>query len=292
MVEVDVFWSYGIGAGFAFASGNLAKGKPFKESTFESTHFRDTLLFLACAFGPSGVALVWAFPDWETMHLGTRDMPHWLVALFAATNVTQGILGFYVTRRLLAAGKAYAAYLQWVLGYFLMFFILVHGWDGSGYLRFFSPTSADLPTWTWATAGRWFTSPVAKTLYVEGIFIVPPIVGLTRRWARQGWDRIGVKAPVNGVLFGAAHLGICVIGFPAIATGASVLIRQLGWAGGLAAFAVAAWALLLRKGMLFDRHCRQINEGRAFFSSAGARGVSPLPASGHPLPTGEGAVVR
>ena len=45
MVEVDVFWSYGIGAGFAFASGRHAQGKPFKEATFESTHFRDTLLF-------------------------------------------------------------------------------------------------------------------------------------------------------------------------------------------------------------------------------------------------------
>jgi hypothetical protein len=171
---------------------------------------------------------------------------------------------------LLAHGRPYAAYLQWVLGYFLMFFILVHGWDGSGYQRFFSPTSADLPTWTWATAGRWFSSPVAKTLYVEGIFIVPPIVGFTRRWVRQGWNLIGARPPVNGVLFGVVHLGICVVMFPAMATGASVLIRQLGWFGGLAAFAVAAWALLLRRGMLFDRHCRQLNEGRDFFARSSA----------------------
>jgi len=283
MVEVDVFWSYAIGSGFAFASGNLARGKPFKESTFESTHFRDTLLFLACAFAPSGIALVWAFPDWETMHLGTRDMPHWLVALFAATNVTQGVLGFYVTRRLLAAGRTYAAYLQWVLGYFLMFFILVHGWDGSGFMRFFSPTSADLPGWTWATAGRWFSSPVAKTLYVEGLFIVPPIVGFTRRWVRQGWEKIGVAAPVKGFAFGASHLLICVVGFPSMATGASVLIRQLGWAPGLLVFALAAWVLLLRKGMLFDRHCRQVSEGRAFFARGDATATAVRPALGNQL---------
>jgi len=108
------------------------------------------------------------------MHLGTREMPHWLVALFAATNVTQGLLGFAVTRWLLARNHPFAAYLQWVLGYTAMFFILVHGWDGSGYQRFFSPTSADLPGWTWNTALRWLNCPVAHTLEVEGLFIVPP----------------------------------------------------------------------------------------------------------------------
>ena len=266
MVEVDVFWSYGIGAGFAFASGNLARGKPFKEATFESTHLRDTLLFLACAFAPSGIALVWAFPDWETMHLGTRDMPHWLVALFAATNVTQGLLGFFVSRWLLEKGRPFAAYLQWVLGYLAMFFILVHGWDGSGFHRFFSPTSADLPGWTWATALEWLQSPVAHTLEVEGLFIVPPIVGLTARWVRQGWASRGVEAPLGAFALGAAHLGISVIAFPAIAVAASVLIRQLGWVGGLAVFAPAAWALLLRRGGFFERHCRQLHEGRPFFA--------------------------
>ncbi len=280
MVEVDVFWSYGIGAGFAFASGRHAAGKPFQEATFESTHFRDTLLFLACAFAPSGIALVWAFPDWETMHLGTREMPHWLVALFAATNVTQGALGFFVTRWLLARGRPLAAYLQWVLGYCAMFFILVHGWDGSGYQRFFSPTSADLPGWTWATALRWLTSPVAHTLEVEGIFIVPPILGLTTLWVRQGWAKLGRPAPAGPAAVGATVLLFSVVVFPLVAIAASVLVRQLGWAPGLLVFAAAAWALLLRRGGLFERHARQLHEGRPFFaSSRGA--LPPVPAPAH-----------
>jgi hypothetical protein len=90
MVEVDVFWSYGIGAGFAFASSRRDRSKPLR-AALDSTCFRDTLLFLACAFAPSGVALLWQFPGWETMYLGTRELPHWLVALFAATNITQEI---------------------------------------------------------------------------------------------------------------------------------------------------------------------------------------------------------
>lgn len=283
MVEVDVFWSYGIGAGFAFASGRHAAGQPFKQATFESTQFRDTLLFLACAFAPSGIALVWAFPDWETMHLGTREMPHWLVALFAATNVTQGALGFFVTRWLLAKGRPFAAYLQWVLGYFAMFFILVHGWDGSGYQRFFSPTAADLPGWSGATALRWLTSPVAHTLEVEGLFIVPPIVGLTTLWVRQGWAKLGRPAPAGPVALGAATLAFPVLVFPAVAIGASLLVRRLGWAPGLLVFAGAAWALLLRRGGLFERHARHLHEGRPFLASPDEPS-SPLVACIPPTP--------
>lgn len=266
MVEVDVFWSYGIGAGFAFASGRHAAKKRFHEATFESTHFRDTLLFLACAFAPSGIALLWAFPDWETMQVGTRDMPHWLVALFAATNITQGILGFYLTRKLLDRGHPFGAYLQWVLGYFMMFFILVHGWDGSGYQRFFSPTAAHFPTWTWATALEWLTSPVAHTLEFEGLFIVPPILLLTSRWVRQGWALQGVAAPLSLGALSAQVLAFSVIVFPGMAVGASLLIRTLGWPLGALSVAFAAWALLLRRGGLLRAHFLQLHEGQPFFA--------------------------
>ena len=86
-------------------------------------------------------------PSWETMHAGSRELPGWLVAAFAATNVTQGALGFAVVYLLVARGKVWAAWLNWFFAYFAMFFILVHGWDGRGYQRFFSYTRADFLAW-------------------------------------------------------------------------------------------------------------------------------------------------
>ena len=107
MVQVDVFWSYGLGATFAAASSRqllarrraatAAEAAPVAEpqvgppahSRWRDPYLLRTLLFLALIFGPSGVYLVWAFPSWETMHVGTKDMPAWLVTLFAVTNITQ-----------------------------------------------------------------------------------------------------------------------------------------------------------------------------------------------------------
>ena len=93
MVQVDVFWSYGIGAGLGLASA--AKGLVKKESPRDSLRSTDafhTLLFLAIVFAPSGFVLLWNFPSWETMHVGTRELPGWLVAIFGVTNITQGLL--------------------------------------------------------------------------------------------------------------------------------------------------------------------------------------------------------
>jgi hypothetical protein len=234
MVQVDVFWSYGLGATFAVAASKqlieqrrVRRERP--RSRWDDPYLVRTLLFLALVFVPSGVYLVWAFPGWETMHVGDRDMPAWLVTLFAATNVTQGLLGFFVTEWLIARGRTYLAYLQIVAGYLGMFFLLVHGWDGTGYQRFFSPTGADFAAWD----GDWtafLTSDVALTLYVMGAVLIPVLLVTVARWA-------GPKAPVLtlATVFGVA-LGIAVA--------AHLAITWLGPALGVpAALAVAAAAL-------------------------------------------------
>ncbi len=151
MVQVDIFWSYGIGSTFAVTAARQVRARaqrPEPEPRDEPpTRWTDpylarTLLFLALVFVPSGVYLVWGYPSWETMHVGDNDMPAWIVTLFAATNITQGLLGYLVTQWLLVRGRSYLAYLQVIVGYLGMFFILVHGWDGTGYQRFFSATRA------------------------------------------------------------------------------------------------------------------------------------------------------
>lgn len=227
MVQVDVFWSYGIGAGLGLASAaGGAKVEKVRDLLRSAPAFQ-TLLFLAIVFAPSGFVLLWAFPSWETMHVGTRELPPWLVAIFGVTNITQGLLGFGVARWLSARGKAFGAYLHWVGGYFGMFFILVHGWDGTGYQRFFSPSREALTGWTWSTAAAWLTSDVAITLMVMGVVLIPWLVGLTVSWLRQGG-----RAP-GAAVTSASVLGLLVVAIPALAIASSVMVRQAGALGGL-----------------------------------------------------------
>ena len=268
MVQVDVFWSYGLGATFAVASsrqllarrraersqvkpaepraepGGTERSHPAR-GLFSDRHLVGALLFLALIFAPSGVYLVWEFPSWETMHAGDREMPGWLIATFAITNVTQGLLAFWVVDRLLAAGRSYLAYLQIVFAYIGMFFILVHGWDGQGYQRFFSETRADFLAWDgdWSA---WLTSDVALTLLVMGAVLVPILLWLAVSWQRQGYSlaapdaRRPGRAAIAGLVLATvflAGLGLAVV--------ASLLIHGLGDAAGIpSAIAVVALALV------------------------------------------------
>jgi hypothetical protein len=271
MVQVDVFWSWGIGAGLGAASAWRAKkSEPLKDAA-RSTELSATLLFLACCFAPSGFVLLWNFPSWETMLVGTRDMPGWLVAAFGVTNITQGAAGFLAARWLTTHGKGYGGYLNLLAGYFGMFFILVHGWDGSGYRRFFSARPEQLNGWTWSTAAQWLTSDVALTLAVMGIFLVPWLVGLSVRWLHGGHLAARVAHPPSRVALGASLLALLVLAMPALAIAASVAIRQLGWIGGTLAFAVAAYALCLRKGGLLHKHYGWMHLGQPFFSAPAPR---------------------
>jgi hypothetical protein len=273
MVQVDVFWSYGIGAGFAVANTHALKSAMSRgERPFDTRVFRNALFFLAVAFAPSGVCLLWAFPDWETMHVGDRNLPAWLVTLFAATNITQGALGYWVASRAIERGRPYIAFLQWLLGYFGMFAILVHGWDGTGYQRFFSPTAAAFAQFTPATIRDWFVSDVAITLGILGIFIVPPLsYGMARALvrgyrlvaeARRG--ELGAYAiegssareaeSAGSIAFLTTLVLFVAVGLlPATAVLMSLAIRGLGVWIGLPAFALVVYAVGLRPGGVYHR---------------------------------------
>ncbi|MFE7774892.1 hypothetical protein ACFU5O_13485 [Streptomyces sp. NPDC057445] len=262
MVQVDIFWSYGIGAGFATAAAYRlggGEGAPPRRSLRDADPcLMVTVVYCAVLFAPSGAWLLWGFPDWETMQVarGHGSLPAWLVALFAATNVSQGALGYWVAARLIAAGRVYAAFLQAGVGYLGMFFILVHGWDGRGYQRFFSADRKSFATWphspgmgeALSRVGDWLVSPVALTLYGMGAVLVPVMLAVMVRWLRAGEreagtdetpGRIRVLAAVLGAVFGVA-LGSAVA--------SSVLIHWLGWWLGVPASALLIAVLVVRRG--------------------------------------------
>jgi hypothetical protein len=135
MVQVDIIWGYAFGAGFAACGARqLAKeDKPFMNKVYTFT-----LLFLSVFFAPSGLYLLWKYVQWETMQVATTftDIPAWLVCGFAVTNITQGILGYWVSYKFIKKNNYYAAHANWMWAWILFWFVLVCGWDCTGYQRF------------------------------------------------------------------------------------------------------------------------------------------------------------
>lgn len=287
MVQVDIFWTYALGASFAASAGRQLKEKAEEGiSPFDTRYFLKNLLFLSILFVPSGVCLLWAFPGWETMFAGDRNLPAWLVTLFCVTNITQGILGYWVAFQLVKRGHLTWAHLQWVLGYLAMFFILVHGWDGTGYKRFFyAGNVADwragvhYPIWAFAY------SKVALTLYAFGVLILPLMFSWMSRWIREGYALAGVN-PARAMqndsgrvvrlllrLIFAWTLGSAIL--------ASILVHLLGWLWGLGVFALIFFVAGVRRGGLIHRDILAV--------TLEDETALPEPAA-DPLPRAQGAV--
>lgn len=233
MVQVDVFWAYAVGAG----CGAAAAREPARD-LLDDRRLTATVLFLGCVFVPSGVWLLWRFTSWETMHAaaGPADLPAWLVAAFALTNVTQGILGYAVTRALWRRGHPYLAWLQMPIGYFAMFFVLAYGWDGTGYRRFLSPDGVE-----WRAGrldvGGFLASDVALTLYGMAAVLVPVLLWMQAAWwGGRPWRTVAL---VLVTIFGLA-LGAAVT--------AATLLTVLGMGIGAAATVVLLAAALHPRG--------------------------------------------
>lgn len=221
MVQVDVFWGYGWGASLAVAAGKLllAEKKPM-----HSEFFVKTLLFLSLFWAPTGMLLLIRHPSWETMQVASNfaSMSEWLILSFGLTNITQGILGFWVGLKLLQKNREYLAHLNWLLGYYGMFVILLYGWDGLGYDRFLYDRDliAGSAAWFpgagvdghWAGAldaiGRFLTSGVALTLYTDGLWLIPPFVLFFYDWVRRNGSQQSMTALVWKYLAAVFGLGL------------------------------------------------------------------------------------
>lgn len=185
MVQVDVFWSYGLASGLTLAAGPHLKRC---DDVWGNKYLVAILLWISALFAPSGMYLLWNFPDWETMFVAASrdDIPAWLVALFGVTNVTQGLLGYWVTCHYLRQGRDAAARMQTIWSHAAMLFILVVGWDGTGWRRFTHTRSSEdfhagiLNPWY-----DFFGSPVFWTLIGMGVVLVPSYVWLCLRWRRH-----------------------------------------------------------------------------------------------------------
>jgi len=293
MVQVDVFWGYGFGASLALASGNqLAKAT----EPFYNKYFVNTVLFLSLFWAPTGMLLLLKHPSWETMQVTDNflSMSPWLVLSFGITNVTQGVLGFWIGQKLMAKGNYLYANLNWIFGYFGMFFILLYGWDGLGYDRFLYDRDmlTGSPAWFPGASGaslhsfesiwKHLQSSVAITLYIDGVWLLPPFFYLMAKWIREinpdansaslifqilliifvgGLGSAAISAlTVNytGALFGVGnHIARATVEIPS-----NTSMHILSYIIGLPVSLALMWFLLWRKGMPFYRMLKPLMFGK------------------------------
>ncbi len=271
MVQVDVFWAYGLGASLGAMAGRQLKEE---DQPFYTHHFVKTLIFLSLFWAPTGLLLLLTHPSWECMQVpdALSDLPTWLVLGFGITNITQGILGFWVTVQLFKKGQYYLAHLNWLAGYLGMFFILVYGWDGLGWDRFLYDRDMfpGSPAWhaglglTVTERISFLWSGVALTLYTAGLILIPPLVFLYYHFDRTEIVKIRAvtdkKIPHFLVKAGAILAIVFIVGLGS-AMGAAYTVHLFkGLVGhvpsyfiGVPVFAAWAYALLYRKGMPIHR---------------------------------------
>ncbi|MCP4130792.1 MAG: hypothetical protein GY754_07405 [bacterium] len=273
MIQADMFLSYAIGATFASAafrqveamdSSNDANGEN-KITPFYSKYYVVTLLYFACILTPIGI---WGFlqhPQWTTMQV-TATIPAWLFCLWGLTNIGMGSLGYWIAVRFIQKGKYYAAHLQWVAGYFLLFFIMLHGWDGLGWQRLLYDAAANNGAlWSPGTyLGTAFPASGAG-IFLGAIFVLlaVPLSFAVGKWIREGAlkDNTVPDNSVPGVLSLALIYtagGVTVVSLSSAAIASliiigisSVLNLIAGFCIGLPLFFALSWFLLFKKGRPF-----------------------------------------
>ncbi|MFA6034448.1 MAG: hypothetical protein WC889_16225 [Myxococcota bacterium] len=276
MVQVDIVWSYAFGATFAAAAARQVKETAKEEGTlFHSRQFTYLLLFLSILFAPSGLYLLWEFPHWETMQVARTwaDLPAWLVCLFAITNITQGILGYWTSALLIRSGRLYGAHVNWMVAWTIFWSILVMGWDTTGWQRFlYDPTVNGGVFWSPGThmGLSFFKSNVFLTLVGMAVPIGPALVIPIAKWIREGaasdpsipGDRVpGMVKIMIVVLVGTFVIPLVL----AILCGLLVfLIRDLtgsiplAYAAGLPAFWFMVYFMLLKPGRPLYLYARML----------------------------------
>ena len=137
--------------------------------------------------------------------------------------------------------------MQTMLAYLGFWFILVNGWDKTGYQRFFSRNRDAFDDWKWTNFFGWLGSDVVRILLAYGVFFIPLMLFWVSRWLQEGYDtEEGLERP-EGEQERRRELTSVSLNFFTTVMGltlgcaivAHLFIRFLGWTiGGIAAAAV------------------------------------------------------
>ncbi|MFE4860968.1 hypothetical protein [Streptomyces sp. NPDC056670] len=262
-IQAALFWAYATGATFAVSAARQLQW--WQRSVHEegvrtrsraaNPYLTLTVLFAAVLLVPTGLFMLWQNPSWATMQVAGDHHGVWagFVLFYAGGTVVAALLGFLVAQSLVLVGAGYWAYLQSVGGHFLLFGVLIHGWDGTGYRRLLTTNRTALRDWPKDSVVNnllhFLTSGTFLALLVLGAAVIGTMLITEIGWLMEGWELPGAdedrKVPrVLAVAVAAAG----VYGLPFVgALAASALLRLLGWPLGLPLFAVLAGLVLLAR---------------------------------------------
>uniref|UniRef100_A0AAU2VCN2 Uncharacterized protein n=1 Tax=Streptomyces sp. NBC_00003 TaxID=2903608 RepID=A0AAU2VCN2_9ACTN len=262
-IQAALFWAYGTGATFAVSAARQLQWWQRSvhdegvrtRSRAANPYLMLTVLFAAVLLVPTGLFMMWQNPSWATMQVAGDHRGIWagFVLFYAGGTVVAALLGFLVAQSLVLVGAGYWAYLQSVGAHFLLFAVLVHGWDGSGYRRLLTTSRGALRDWPKDSVVNnllhFLTSGTFLALLVLGAAVIGTMLITEIGWLMEGWELPGAdedrKVPR---LLAVAIAAAGVYGLPLLgALFASGLIRLVGWALGLALFAVPAGVILLAR---------------------------------------------
>lgn len=195
MVQVDVFWAFGIGASFAVsAHRQIKKENSEGKKWYESRFFRYNLLFHSLVFVPSGVYLLWANTGWETMYMLNKNMPAIIPCLFTMTNMLCAILGYWVAYRFITARNMKLANATWLFGWGMLVLILSIGWRRFTYAGTFEDWNGNISSWysyipepvKQYAITDFFSSHIFWALIGMGVIFVPAMVIPILKWLNEG----------------------------------------------------------------------------------------------------------
>ncbi|MDI2130030.1 hypothetical protein [Yinghuangia seranimata] len=267
-LQAVLFFAYALGATFALSAARQLQAwerRPLPDPDADpdiavraravtaNPYFVSTVLFAAVLVVPPGLFLLWQNPSWATMHVAARHRDLWagFVLLYAGGVVVGAALGFWVSRALALVGAGYWAFLQVVSAYFLMFAVLVHGWDGRGYRRVLTTNRAEFKDWPRDMVANNVSHFLTSGTFLALLFLGGPVVLLMLlteiSWLYEGWRLPGADADrkvPRVVALGIAAFGVHAMPFVG-AVYASLLVHAAGWWIGLAVFAATVGPLLL-----------------------------------------------
>ncbi|MEU6052708.1 hypothetical protein ABZ829_20035 [Streptomyces xanthochromogenes] len=262
-IQAALFWAYATGATFAVSAARQLQW--WQRSVYQegvrtrsraaNPYLMLTVLFAAVLLVPTGLFMLWQNPSWATMQVAGGHGGIWagFVLFYAGGTVVAIVLGFLVAQTLVLVGAGYWAYLQSVGGHFLLFGVLIHGWDGTGYRRLLTTNRTALQDWPKDSVVNdllhFLTSGTFLALLVLGAAVIGTMLITEIGWLMEGWELPGAdedrKVP-RALAVAVAAAG--VYGLPFVgAVAASALVRLLGWPLGLVLFAALAGAVLLAR---------------------------------------------
>jgi hypothetical protein len=95
-------------------------------------------------------------------------------------------LGFWVTYQFIRKGNPKAAAWQTIWSHLAMLFVLIVGWDGTGYKRFFyAGNGTEWHSGVTYPISAFFSAEIFYTLLGMGVFLVPTYVYLINYFRKQ-----------------------------------------------------------------------------------------------------------